>query len=146
MDRARSRRSATFFNLFTYWLANMAALPGLQLSRAAVITQTTTTVANTLPAGGAVAVGFTYEMLHSWGFSTNEATLYALVTGFWNIFMKLALPVVSVAILALTGRSNTVFLVAALIGVAVLAIAIGIFAAILWKEKLARRIGDSGNG
>src|SRR5262245_65970967 len=37
---------ATFFNLFTYWLANMAALPGLQLSRSAVITQTMTTVAN----------------------------------------------------------------------------------------------------
>jgi uncharacterized membrane protein YbhN (UPF0104 family) len=133
---------ATFFNLFTYWLANMAALPGLQLSRAAVITQTTTTVANTLPAGGAVAVGLTFEMLHSWGFTTNQATLYVLITGFWNIFMKLALPVVSVAILALTGQSSTVFLVAALIGVVVLAIAIGVFAAILWREHLAWRIGD----
>ena len=133
---------ATFFNLFTYWLANMAALPGLQLSRSAVITQTTTTVANTLPAGGAVAVGLTYEMLHSWGFTTNAATLFVLVTGFWNIFMKLALPVLSVAILALTGQSSTLFLTAAVIGVVVLAIAIGIFAAILWREHLAWRIGD----
>jgi len=133
---------ATFFNLFTYWLANMAALPGLQLSRAAVITQTTTTVANTLPAGGAIAVGLTYDMLHSWGFTTNASTLYVLVTGFWNIFMKLALPVLSVAILALTGQSSTVFLAAAVIGVVVLTIAIGVFAAILWKEHLARRIGD----
>jgi putative heme transporter len=133
---------ATFFNLFTYWLANMAALPGLQLSRAAVITQTTTTVANTLPAGGAVAVGLTYEMLHSWGFTTNAATLYVLVTGFWNIFMKLGLPVLSVAILALTGQSSAVFLAAAVIGVVVLTIAVGVFAAILWKEHLAQRIGD----
>ena len=116
--------------------------PGLQLSRAAVITQTTTTVANTLPAGGAVAVSLTFEMLHSWGFTTNAATLYVLVTGFWNIFMKLALPVLSVAILALTGQSSAVFLVAAVIGVVVLTIAIGVFAAILWKEHLASRIGD----
>jgi uncharacterized membrane protein YbhN (UPF0104 family) len=133
---------ATTFNLFTYWLANMAALPGLQLSRSAVVTQTTTTVANTLPAGGAVAVGLTYEMLHSWGFTTNAVTLFVLVTGFWNIFMKLALPVLSVAILAVTGQSSTLFLAAAVIGVVVLAIAIGIFAALLWKEHLAWRIGD----
>ena len=133
---------ATTFNLFTYWLANMAALPGLQLSRSAVVTQTTTTVANTLPAGGAVAVGLTYEMLHSWGFTTNAATLFVLVTGFWNIFMKLALPVFSVAILALTGQSSTLFLAAAVIGVVVLAIAIAIFAAILWREHLAWRIGE----
>ena len=71
--------------IFTYWLANMAALPGLRLAQAAVITQTTTTVANTLPAGGAVAVGLTYEMLHSWGFNRVESTLYIVVTGIWNI-------------------------------------------------------------
>ena len=43
---------AMVFNLFTYWWANMAALPGLRLSRAAVLTQTTTSVANTLPGAG----------------------------------------------------------------------------------------------
>jgi hypothetical protein len=54
---------ATIFNLFTYWWANMAALPGLTLGRAAVVTQTTTSVSNTLPAGGAVGVGLTYSIL-----------------------------------------------------------------------------------
>ena len=48
---------ATIFNLFTYWWANMAALPGLRLWPAAVVTQTTTSVANTLPGGGAIAIG-----------------------------------------------------------------------------------------
>ena len=135
---------ATGFNLFTYWLANMAALPGLRLAQAAVITQTTTTVANTLPAGGAVAVGLTYEMLHSWGFNRVESTLYIVVTGIWNIFMKLALPVASVAILAITGTSSAAFVTAALLGLLFLAVAVVLFALILWREELARRLGDLG--
>jgi putative heme transporter len=135
---------ATVFNLFTYWLANMAALPGLKLSRAAVLTQTTTSVANTLPAGGAIAVGLTYEMLFSWGFSAVDATLYVAVTGIWNIFMKLGLPVLSVALLAMTGQGSGAFVVAALIGLIVLAAAVAVFSAILWSEHLARRIGVLG--
>jgi uncharacterized membrane protein YbhN (UPF0104 family) len=135
---------AMAFNLFTYWLANMAALPGLGLARAAVITQTTTSVANTLPAGGAIAVGLTYEMLHSWGFGRVDSTLYVAVTGIWNIFMKLALPIVSVAILALTGTSSAAFVTAAVIGLVVLATAVGVFALIFWKEELARHVGVLG--
>ena len=57
------------FNLFTYWMANQAALPGLGLGHAALLTQTGTSVANTLPAGGAIAVGVTFAMLGSWGFT-----------------------------------------------------------------------------
>jgi hypothetical protein len=39
--------AATIFNLVTYWWANQAALPGLGIGKAAVLTQTTTSVANT---------------------------------------------------------------------------------------------------
>ena len=134
--------AAMGFNLFTYWLANMAALPGLRLGPAAVVTQTTTSVANTIPAGGAVAVGLTYTILHSWGFDAQAITLYIGVTGVWNIFMKLALPVVSLALLAITGQAAPALVVAALIGLAVLAVAVSLFALALWKVEFARRIGD----
>ncbi|MGH2679866.1 MAG: lysylphosphatidylglycerol synthase transmembrane domain-containing protein [Actinomycetota bacterium] len=135
---------ATTFNLFTYWLANMAAVPGLSLGRAALLTQSTTSVANTLPAGGAIAVGLTYEMLRSWRFTATAATLYVAVTGIWNIFLKLALPVVSVALLALTGQGSAAFVTAALIGLAVLAAAVGVLTAIFWKEELAHSVGELG--
>jgi len=133
---------ATVFNLFTYWLANMAALPGLRLGKAAVVTQTTTSVANTIPAGGAVAVGLTYSILSSWGFDAQAITLYIGVTGVWNILMKLALPVVSLALLAITGQAAPALVVAALIGLAVLIVAVTLFALALWKKEFARRIGD----
>ncbi|MGH2576948.1 MAG: lysylphosphatidylglycerol synthase transmembrane domain-containing protein, partial [Actinomycetota bacterium] len=78
--------AATIFNLVTYWWANQAALPGLGIGKAAVLTQTTTSVANTLPAGGAIAVGLTYSILDSWGFSGTSVALYVGVTGILNIF------------------------------------------------------------
>ena len=133
---------AMVFNLFTYWLANIAALPGLRLGQAAVVTQTTTTVANSVPAGGAVAVGLTYTILGSWGFHASSISLYVLVTGVWNVFLKLGLPVISMGLLALGGHLSSALLLAALIGVLVLAAAITLFGLMLWKKTFARRIGD----
>lgn len=130
------------FNLFTYWFANMAALPGLRLGPAAVATQTTTSVANTLPGGGAIAVGLTYTILRSWGFSGTDVALYVGVSGIWNIFIKLALPVLSVLFLALAGSKSAAFLSAALVGLAVLAGAVVLLAAVFKSEALARRVGN----
>lgn len=133
---------AMVFNLVTYWLLNMAALPGLKFAQSAVLTQTTTSVANTLPAGGAVAVGLTYSMLRSWGFGGQDIALYVGVTGIWNIFLKLGLPIISLGLLAITGQANAALVVAALIGLAILGVAVALFALALWKKELARRIGD----
>jgi putative heme transporter len=130
------------FNLFTYWFANMAALPGLRLGQAAVATQTTTSVANTLPGGGAIAVGLTYTILRSWGFSGTDVALYVGVSGIWNIFIKLALPVLSVVFLVLQGSKSAAFLSAALVGLAVLAGAVVLLAAVFKSEALARRVGN----
>jgi len=120
----------------------MAALPRLSLGKAAVVTQTTTSVANTLPAGGAIAVGLTYSILHSWGFLASEITLYIGVTGVWNIFVKLALPIVSLALLAITGKVSGPLIIASLVGLAVLAVALVLFGLMLRSKEFARRIGD----
>jgi uncharacterized protein (TIRG00374 family) len=134
--------AATIFNLFTYWFANLAALPGLRLGQAAVVTQTTTSVANTLPGGGAIAVGLTYTILRSWGFSGTDVALYVGVSGIWNIFIKLALPVLSIVFLVIQGRSSAAFLSAAVVGLIVLAGAVGLLAAVFRSAALARRVGD----
>ena len=132
---------ATIFNLFTYWWANMAALPGMSLGQAAVSTQTTTSVANTLPGGGAIAVGLTYTILRSWGFSGTDIALYVGVSGIWNIFIKLSLPVLSIVFLVIQGRSSAAFVSAALIGLAVLAGAVVLLAGVFRSEAFARRVG-----
>jgi uncharacterized membrane protein YbhN (UPF0104 family) len=134
--------AATVFNLVTYWWANQAAIPGIGIGKAAVLTQTTTTVANTLPAGGAIAVGLTYSILDSWGFSGTTVALYVGVTGIWNIFTKLALPLLSLVLLALSGHLTTTYLVAAILGVIVLGVGLGVFALVFRSEAFATRIGD----
>jgi uncharacterized membrane protein YbhN (UPF0104 family) len=134
--------AATFFNLLTYWWANQAALPGLGIGKAAVLTQTTTTVANTLPLGGAIAVGLTYSILDSWGFSGTSIALYVGVTGIWNIFTKLALPMLSLVFLAISGHLTTTYVLAAILGLIVLGVGIGLFALVLRSEEFAVKIGD----
>jgi putative heme transporter len=133
--------AATVFNLVTYWWANQAALPGLGIGKAAVLTQTTTTVANTLPAGGALAVGLTYSILDSWGFTGTSIALFVGVTGIWNIFTKLALPMLSLVFLALSGHLTTTYVVAAILGLIVLSVGIGLFALVLRSEEFAIKIG-----
>jgi uncharacterized protein (TIRG00374 family) len=130
------------FNLVTYWWANQAALPGLGIGKAAIVTQTTTAVANTLPAGGAVAIGLTYAMLDSWGFSGTNVALFVGVTGIWNIFVKLGLPIAALAWLAVTGHATPAYVTAAVVGIIVLAIAVTLLALVFRSEHFARQIGD----
>ena len=58
-----------------------------------VMTQATTAVANTVPGGSAIGIGMTYSMLGSWGYSRSRTTTAVLVSGVWNSFIKLGMPV-----------------------------------------------------
>jgi putative heme transporter len=134
--------AATVFNLFTYWWQMQAAMPGLTVGQAAVSNQTSTTIANTLPGAGVVATGLMYGMFHSWGFRSSDVALLASTTGIWNTFMKLGLPIVAVALLAIRREATNALLAPALIGLAFLAGSVVLFAMVLWKKSLARAIGD----
>jgi uncharacterized protein (TIRG00374 family) len=106
-----------------------------------VLTETTTAVSNALPAGGALGVGLTYTMLSSWGFSKSRSTLSVVVTGIWNNFAKLGLPIVALAILAVQGEPGGGRMVGAVAGLAGLVGAVVVFALILRSEQYARRAG-----
>ncbi len=130
------------WNVVTYWFLLVAVLPGLTYPQAAVVNQASTAVANTLPGGAALAVGVSYAMYSSWGFSKSEFAFATVVSGVWNNFAKLALPVVALALLAVTGGVTMPLLTAALAGVAVLVAAIGVFGAMLRHEAVARTVGS----
>ncbi len=57
------------WNLATYWFVMVSTMPGLTIPQAAVVTESSTAVANTVPAGGAVGIAMSYGMYSSWGFS-----------------------------------------------------------------------------
>ena len=129
------------WNLATYWFVLTAALPGLRLGEAAVVNQASTAVSNTLPAGGVVGVGVSVAMLTSWGFPVSAIGRSAVVTGIWNNFVKLGMPVLALALLALEGGITPARVTAAAIGIAVLVGAIVVFGMLLRSERLARAIG-----
>jgi uncharacterized protein (TIRG00374 family) len=106
-----------------------------------VMTQATTAVSNAVPAGGAVAVGLTYGILSSWGFSKSRITLSVVITGIWNNFLKLGSPIVAIVLLIITGEPGGGRMVAAVAGLAGLTGAIVVFALILSSEEYARKVG-----
>lgn len=134
------------WNLVTYWFVLTAALPGLRFREAAVVNQASTAVSNTLPAGGAIGVGVTLSMLTSWGFRVPAIGLQAIVTGIWNNFVKLGMPVFALVLLALEGDITLGRLIAASIGVAVLVGAVVLFALLLKSDRLARMVGQRVGG
>jgi putative heme transporter len=129
------------WNLCTYAWVWMSVTPGLSFWRAMAMTQATTAVANTVPAGSAIGIGMTYGMLGSWGYSRSRTTTAVLVSGVWNSFIKLGLPVLALALVALQGGATGGRVIAALLGIAGLVAAVVVFAMMLRSEEVARRFG-----
>jgi putative heme transporter len=121
----------------------MSVTPGLGFWRAMAMTQSTTAVANTVPAGigSVLGIGMTHGMLESWGYSRSRTTTAVLVSEVWNSFIKLGLPVLALALVALQGGAGGGRVVAALLGIAGLVVAVVVFAAMLRSEEVARRFG-----
>jgi uncharacterized protein (TIRG00374 family) len=80
-------------------------------------------------------------MLGSWGYSRSRTTTAVLVSGVWNSFIKLGLPVLALALVALQGGATGGRVVAALLGIAGLVAAVVVFALMLRSEEVAHRFG-----
>src|SRR5664279_5086989 len=133
---------AAGWNLATYLFVMLATMPGLTYSQAFVVAESSTAVANTVPAGGAIGIATSFGMFHSWGFSRSRISVSLLLTGIWNNFAKLSLPVLALALIALQGNPSTGRLIAGLTGIAALIGAITVFALVLRSDAWAQRVGD----
>lgn len=132
---------AGLWNLFTYWPVLVLAQPGLRLREAAVVNQASTAVANTVPAGAAVAVGVTFRILRDWGFTTESITNQTVLTGVWNQLVKFAMPVIAVLIVATTGELEGRFVDLAFWGIGFLVVLIGVFFVVLRIPRATERTG-----
>jgi len=118
-----------------------AALPGLGFWDGFLEVQTAAAISNSVPAGGAVAIGMTYKMFSSFGISAVDISTAVITTGIWNFAARLGLPVVAVALLAFTTHPPARVSDAALAGVCAMAVA----AVVLWLV-LRFGAGDHGPG
>jgi uncharacterized protein (TIRG00374 family) len=128
-------------SMATGWVGICAVLPRVRLREAAVVNLGSNAVANSLPAGGALAMGVSWAMLSSWGVSTADYVLYTLVSGVWNVLARLGLPVLALLVLLTATRPDALLIAAAAVGLALLiALATG-FALLLRSESFALRAG-----
>ena len=128
--------------LVAYVFVFMATLPGLRFREGFVVQTTATAINNSLPAGGAIALPVTYSQFLSWGF-TPEAVTAALVTaGVWDQLARLALPVLSVAAIALTGEALWWMWLVSLAGIVVVVGAVWLISLVLRSQSAAVALGN----
>ncbi len=132
---------ASVINQATYPLATMAVIPGLRLREALVARLAATSVANTIPGGGAAGVAITSTMLRSWGIGPAPIARSVVVTGLANNAVRLALPLAALPILVMSGRSVDRVLEAATIGAVVLVVG-GVAAVALFRAGV---VADAGS-
>jgi uncharacterized protein (TIRG00374 family) len=132
---------AAVWNLATYQFVMVTTTPGMTLRQATVSTETTTAVSNTLIGGAAIALGITYAMNTSWGFSRSRTSVSLLISGLWNNFAKLGLPVIALVLLVFTEPPTTGRVVAGLLGLAGLVLACVLLWLALRSRESAGRVG-----
>jgi len=121
------------------WIVICSVLPSIRLREAAVVNLGSNAVANTLPAGGALAMGVSWAMLSSWGVSTADNVLYTMVSGIWNVFARLGLPVLALVLLMTASRPSAGLIAAAGAGLALLAATAAGLGLLLRSEPFALR-------
>jgi uncharacterized membrane protein YbhN (UPF0104 family) len=132
---------ATVGSMVFSWIVICSVLPSVRLREAAVVNLGSSAVANTLPAGGALAMGVSWAMLSGWGISTADYVLYTLVSGIWNVFVRLALPVIALLVMVTASRPGAGLIAAAATGLALFcATAVGL-GLVLRSESFALRVG-----
>jgi putative heme transporter len=119
----------------------LSTMPGQNFRQATVATETTTAVSNTVIGGAAIALGLTYSMNTSWGFSRSRTSVSLLTSGLWNNFAKLGLPVIALALLAFTAPPTAGRVIAGALGIAGLVAALVCLWLVLRSRKSAARVG-----
>ena len=126
--------------VFTFTITG--ALPGISHRRALTVNLCGSLVANTLPFGGALAIGATYAICRSWGFSRGAIGISIVLGGVFATAGKVLVPMIGLAALLIEGGTvssglrNT-----ALIGVLTLVAILAVFVIVLVSPGAARRVG-----
>jgi uncharacterized protein (TIRG00374 family) len=136
---------AATVNQISFVWPYQAVLEHLRFRHGFIETQTTTAISNTVPAGGAVAIGMTFRMFSSFGFANVPISTAVVATGIWNLAFKFGLPIVAVILVIVTGQNTGGAVGMALLGVVIIVVS----GLVLWltfrSEKSAHWVGHLGD-
>lgn len=128
--------------LVAYVFVFMTTLPGLRFREGFVVQTTATAVNNSLPAGGAIALPVTYSQFLSWGFTPEAITAALVSAGVWDQLARLALPVLSVAAIAVTGEALWWMWLISVAGIIVVVGAIWLISLVLRSQSASVALGN----
>lgn len=128
--------------LTAYAFVLRVSLPGLSMVRALVLNTAGTAISKLFPGGGAVGLAATFVICRSWGFPLRAISTSAVVTGVWNTMTRVALPVLAILLLAISDITLPGVLRQAAAGAAITGvIVLGLFVGIIASKQVADRVG-----
>jgi uncharacterized protein (TIRG00374 family) len=122
-----------------------AVLRGLRFGQGFMETQTSTAISNTVPAGGAVAIGITFRMFGSFAFSNVDITTAVATTGIWNMAFKFGLPILAVALVGVAGQSTGGAVGTAVLGLLIIVVSGLLLWLVFRSPTSAHRVGRLGD-
>jgi uncharacterized protein (TIRG00374 family) len=126
--------------LVAHMLVLTAALPGLTVRRGLLMSLTGSAVSNVLPLGGAAGTALNYSMARRWGHSRSAFVAFTVISHVWGILAKLAMPLIALGAVLVTGRSAGLLLIPAVIA-AVALVGLGVTAwTVVARESAALTI------
>jgi uncharacterized protein (TIRG00374 family) len=132
---------ATVVMIAIYVLPYPAALPMISYWQAFKVRQTSFMISNVVPAGGAFGLAVQFGMLQSYGIAAAPSTAAIGITGAWNSFVTLSLPVTALIGLAISGQASVEAGAITVVATLAVVVAVVLFALVLRNEETARRIG-----
>jgi uncharacterized protein (TIRG00374 family) len=133
--------ASVVFSIVVYVFPFQAALPHIRYGTAFMIRQTSFTISNAVPAGGAIGLGVQYGMLGQAGFNGAVSTAAIGITSVFNLMVTLALPVLGVIALLFVATPTSSEILGAIGGLVAVGIMVGFFAAVLHSDATAERLG-----
>ena len=132
---------ATVWNVLTFAPPWRAAVPGLGLWRALLMTQASTATASAMPGGEAVGLGLVFGMLRTWGFQRTAIVAAVAVVTALNTLAKVLLPVAALVALLVTGHQTGLLGLATVVGVVAVSLLLGAAIAAFRTDASTRAFG-----
>jgi len=134
---------AAALNVVTFAPPWQVALPGLGFRPALAMTQASTALSIVVPAGVAAGIAGSVAMLRAWGFPGRDVGRAVTLASLWSQFTNFTYPVVAVVLLTAQGGRSPALVTAAVVGVAVLGVVVGLLVLVLASDRIASRVGDA---
>lgn len=131
-------------NIVVYPFTVLVAVPGLRYHQGFVERQAGFLVSNTIPGGGAIAVGTQYSILNRYRVPPPLAVAAVSADAVWTYLLTLGMPALGVALLVLEGRRNAQLTTLAIIGAVGFLASLVVIILVLRSRESAQRVGRFG--